>query len=92
MGNRGRAGDRRNIRPVVIGAAMAVLVGGAGYGAYALVGGAGRDGGDTATQAETVKSGPLPADEVTAAAMTEEGGHGGDAAGPIVAAVLRAGG
>jgi hypothetical protein len=31
-------------------------------------------------------------DDVAAAAMTEEGGHGGDAAGPIVAAVLRAAG
>jgi hypothetical protein len=31
-------------------------------------------------------------DDVAAAAMTEEGGHGGDAAGPIVATVLRAGG
>ncbi|MFF7280377.1 penicillin-binding transpeptidase domain-containing protein [Streptomyces griseorubiginosus] len=30
--------------------------------------------------------------DVSAAAMTEEGGHGGDAAGPIVAAVLRAAG
>ncbi|MFF8944303.1 penicillin-binding transpeptidase domain-containing protein [Streptomyces sp. NPDC014864] len=30
-------------------------------------------------------------DDVAAAAMTQEGGHGGDAAGPIVAAVLRAG-
>jgi cell division protein FtsI/penicillin-binding protein 2 len=30
--------------------------------------------------------------DVAAAAVTEEGGHGGDAAGPIVAAVLRAGG
>ncbi|NEC52185.1 penicillin-binding protein [Actinospica acidiphila] len=68
MGNRGRAGDRRNVRPVVIGAAMAVLMGGAGYGAYALVEGAGRDGGDSASQAETVKSGPLTAEEVTAAA------------------------
>ncbi|MDN3266092.1 penicillin-binding transpeptidase domain-containing protein [Streptomyces sp. MA15] len=68
MGNRGRAGDRRSVRPVVIGAAMAVVMGGAGYGAYALVGGAGQDGGDTTTQAETVKSGPLSADEVTAAA------------------------
>lgn len=29
--------------------------------------------------------------DVAAAAMTEEGGHGGDAAGPIVAQVLRAG-
>ncbi|RVU21274.1 penicillin-binding protein [Streptomyces antnestii] len=29
--------------------------------------------------------------DVAAAAVTEEGGHGGDAAGPIVAAVLRAG-
>ncbi|MEZ0159029.1 penicillin-binding transpeptidase domain-containing protein [Streptomyces griseorubens] len=56
------------MRPVVIGAAMAVLMGGAGYGAYALVEGAGRDGGDSASQAETVKSGPLTAEEVTAAA------------------------
>ncbi|MEV5428577.1 penicillin-binding transpeptidase domain-containing protein [Streptomyces sp. NPDC052701] len=31
-------------------------------------------------------------DDVAAAAMAEQGGHGGDAAGPIVAAVLRAGG
>jgi hypothetical protein len=30
--------------------------------------------------------------DLAAAAMTEEGGHGGDAAGPIVAAVLRAAG
>ncbi|MEU0387438.1 penicillin-binding transpeptidase domain-containing protein [Streptomyces chartreusis] len=30
--------------------------------------------------------------DVAAAAMTEEGGHGGDAAGPIVAAVLRTSG
>ncbi|TLS40414.1 penicillin-binding protein [Streptomyces montanus] len=30
-------------------------------------------------------------DDIAAAAMTQEGGHGGDAAGPIVAAVLRAG-
>ncbi|MFJ8363078.1 penicillin-binding transpeptidase domain-containing protein [Streptomyces sp. NPDC093984] len=29
--------------------------------------------------------------DIAAAAMTEEGGHGGDAAGPIVAAVLRTG-
>ncbi|MFE0252966.1 penicillin-binding transpeptidase domain-containing protein [Streptomyces sp. NPDC059010] len=31
-------------------------------------------------------------DDVAAAAMTQQGGHGGDAAGPIVAAVLRASG
>ncbi|MFH8975818.1 penicillin-binding transpeptidase domain-containing protein [Streptomyces sp. NPDC017890] len=31
-------------------------------------------------------------DDVAAAAMVEDGGHGGDAAGPIVADVLRAGG
>ncbi len=30
--------------------------------------------------------------DVAAAAMTQEGGHGGDAAGPIVAAILRAAG
>ncbi|MET9332344.1 penicillin-binding transpeptidase domain-containing protein [Streptomyces cellulosae] len=68
MGNRGRAGDRRNMRPVVIGAAMAVLMGGAGYGAYALVEGGGRDDGGSSSQADTVKSGPLSPEEVTAAA------------------------
>ncbi|MEU5521267.1 penicillin-binding transpeptidase domain-containing protein [Streptomyces sp. NPDC047860] len=31
-------------------------------------------------------------DDIAAAAMAQQGGHGGDAAGPIVAAVLRAGG
>ncbi|MFF5519633.1 penicillin-binding transpeptidase domain-containing protein [Streptomyces coeruleorubidus] len=31
-------------------------------------------------------------DDIAAAAMTEQGGHGGDAAGPIVAGVLRTGG
>ncbi|GLJ87541.1 penicillin-binding transpeptidase domain-containing protein [Streptomyces poonensis] len=31
-------------------------------------------------------------DDMAAAAMAQEGGHGGDVAGPIVAAVLRAGG
>ncbi|PZH12166.1 penicillin-binding protein [Streptomyces sp. NTH33] len=31
-------------------------------------------------------------DDMAAAAVTQEGGHGGDAAGPIVAAVLRTGG
>ncbi len=30
--------------------------------------------------------------DIAAAAMAQQGGHGGDAAGPIVAAVLRAGG
>jgi cell division protein FtsI/penicillin-binding protein 2 len=30
--------------------------------------------------------------DIAAAAMTQEGGHGGEAAGPIVAAVLRTGG
>ena len=30
--------------------------------------------------------------DMAAAAMTQEGGHGGEAAGPIVAAVLRTGG
>lgn len=30
-------------------------------------------------------------DDVAAAASVESGGHGGDAAGPLVAAVLRAG-
>ncbi len=30
--------------------------------------------------------------DVAAAAMAQQGGHGGDAAGPIVAAVLRAAG
>ncbi|MER7739854.1 penicillin-binding transpeptidase domain-containing protein [Streptomyces sp. NPDC096538] len=59
------------MRPAVLGAAIVVVAGGAGFGAYALVGGAGADGkGQAATQAETVKTGPLSAGEVTTAARS----------------------
>nr|WP_145826896.1 penicillin-binding transpeptidase domain-containing protein [Streptomyces sp. T12] len=69
MGTRGRAADRRRMKPAVLGAAIVVVAGGAGFGAYALVGGAGEDGkGQASTQAEAVKTGPLSAGEVTTAA------------------------
>ncbi|MEW1685775.1 penicillin-binding transpeptidase domain-containing protein [Streptomyces sp. NPDC093594] len=69
MGTRGRAADRRRMKPAVLGAAIVVVAGGAGFGAYALVGGAGEDGkGQASTQAEAVKTGPLSAREVTTAA------------------------
>ncbi|MEU0288299.1 penicillin-binding transpeptidase domain-containing protein [Streptomyces sp. NPDC006147] len=57
------------MKPAVLGAAIVVVAGGAGFGAYALVGGAGEDGkGQASTQAEAVKTGPLSAGEVTTAA------------------------
>ncbi|MEV5935536.1 penicillin-binding transpeptidase domain-containing protein [Streptomyces sp. NPDC052079] len=71
MGNRARAGERRKTRPVVLGGVIAVVVGGAGFGAYALYGGgaAAEDGsGSASTRAEAVKTGPLSAEEVTTAA------------------------
>ncbi|GGQ11366.1 penicillin-binding protein [Streptomyces griseomycini] len=70
MGSRGRVAERRKTRPAVLGGAIAVVVGGAGFGAYALLGGAAEDGTRTASaqQAEEVRTGPLSAAEVTAAA------------------------
>lgn len=54
----------------MLGGVIAVVVGGAGVGAYALLGGGAEDGARTssAQQAQNVRTGPLSADEVTAAA------------------------
>ncbi|MET9151059.1 penicillin-binding transpeptidase domain-containing protein [Streptomyces griseoflavus] len=71
MGNRVRAaGEGRKTRPAVIGAVIAVVVGGGGFGAYALLGGGAgtEDGTRTAAAREDVKTGPLSAAEVTGAA------------------------
>ncbi|WP_145868782.1 penicillin-binding transpeptidase domain-containing protein [Streptomyces capillispiralis] len=72
MRNRGHAGERRKTRPAVLGGVIAVVVGGAGVGAYALLGGgaAAEDGTRTssAQQAEEVRTGPLSASEVTGTA------------------------
>ncbi|MBB5127014.1 penicillin-binding transpeptidase domain-containing protein [Streptomyces griseoloalbus] len=72
MRNTGHAGERRKTRPAVLGGVIAVVVGGAGFGAYALLGGgaAAEDGTRTssAQQAEDVRTGPLSAAEVTATA------------------------
>ncbi|MEY9488098.1 hypothetical protein RKD26_003892 [Streptomyces calvus] len=73
MGNRGHAGERRKTRPAVLGGVIAVVVGGAGFGAYALLGGGGaaaEDGTRTtsAQQEEDVRTGPLSAVEVTGTA------------------------
>ncbi|CAM5621142.1 hypothetical protein STENM327S_04633 [Streptomyces tendae] len=68
---RGAAAERRRTKPAVIGSVAAVVVAGAGFGAYAVYGG-GVDGEDTAhpaAAAEKVKSGPLTAAEVTSTAQ-----------------------
>ncbi|MEZ3179947.1 penicillin-binding protein [Streptomyces pimonensis] len=65
--NKKNAAERRRTRPVVLGGVIAAVVGGAGFGAYALLGGA-EDGTRTASAAEAVRTGPLSADEVTSAA------------------------
>ncbi|MEU0193331.1 penicillin-binding transpeptidase domain-containing protein [Streptomyces afghaniensis] len=71
MGNRRRVAERRKTRPAVIGGMIAVVVGGAGFGAYALYGGgAAADDGTRAASADQkpkVKTGPLSATEVTTA-------------------------
>ncbi|MCT9138132.1 penicillin-binding transpeptidase domain-containing protein [Streptomyces violarus] len=71
MGNRRRVAERRKTRPAVIGGMIAVVVGGAGFGAYALYGGgaAADDGSRAASdQKPKVKTGPLSATEVTTTA------------------------
>ena len=75
MGNRRRVAERRNTRPAVIGGVIAAVVGGAGIGAYALLGGgaAAEDGTANSTAAQprtkSVKTGPLSAAEVTTTAQ-----------------------
>ncbi|MDO0914240.1 penicillin-binding transpeptidase domain-containing protein [Streptomyces sp. DT2A-34] len=75
MGNRGRVAERRKTNPAVVGGMIAVVIGGAGFGAYALFGGGAVA--DSRTQstsasaddkAKDVKTGPLSATEVTSAA------------------------
>ncbi|MFE0252967.1 penicillin-binding transpeptidase domain-containing protein [Streptomyces sp. NPDC059010] len=77
MGNRRRVAERRKTNPAVLGGMIAVVVGGAGFGAYALFGGGAAA--DSRTQstsassddkANSVKTGPLSAKEVTSAAET----------------------
>ncbi|MGA5139559.1 penicillin-binding transpeptidase domain-containing protein [Streptomyces azureus] len=71
MGNRRRVAERGKTRPAVIGGVIAVVVGAAGFGAYALYGGASADDGTRAAstdQKPEVKTGPLSATEVTTTA------------------------
>lgn len=69
MGNRKRVAERRKTKPAVVGGMIAVVVGGAGFGAYALYGGgASADDRSASTSAtsdhKAVKTGPLSATEV----------------------------
>ncbi|CAL9311610.1 penicillin-binding transpeptidase domain-containing protein [Streptomyces olindensis] len=71
MGNRRRVAERRKTKPAVIGGMIAVVVVGAGAGAYALYGGgaAADDGARAASdQKAKVKTGPLSPSEVTTTA------------------------
>ncbi|MFH9730566.1 penicillin-binding transpeptidase domain-containing protein [Streptomyces sp. NPDC017260] len=73
MGSRRAAGERRRTKPAVVGSVAAVVVAGAGFGAYAVYGG--QAGGDdtarttAAAAGEKAKSGPLSAAEVTSTAQ-----------------------
>ncbi|MFD5567012.1 penicillin-binding transpeptidase domain-containing protein [Streptomyces cadmiisoli] len=71
MGKRRRVAERRNTRPVVVGGVIAAVVGVAGIGAYALLGGgaAAEDGSTSAGEKKSVRTGPLSAAEVTGAAQ-----------------------
>ncbi|MER6284407.1 penicillin-binding transpeptidase domain-containing protein [Streptomyces sviceus] len=74
MGNRRRVAERRKTKPAVVGGMIAVVVGGAGLGVYALYGaGAAADERTQNTSAAAdhkpkVKTGPLSATEVTTTA------------------------
>ncbi|MEU5339934.1 penicillin-binding transpeptidase domain-containing protein [Streptomyces sp. NPDC020766] len=69
MGNRRRAPERGRTKPAVIGGMIAVVVGGAGFGVYALYGGgAAADDSSAASDTKPVKSGPLSATEVKSTA------------------------
>ncbi|BCM67441.1 penicillin-binding transpeptidase domain-containing protein [Streptomyces tricolor] len=68
MGKRRRVAERRKTRPAVLGGMIAVVVGGAGFGVYALYGGAAADERtDTTAGHRTVRTGPLTAAEVRTA-------------------------
>ncbi|WP_406415544.1 penicillin-binding transpeptidase domain-containing protein [Streptomyces sp. NBC_01614] len=72
MGNRRRVAERRKTNPAVLGGMIAVVLGGAGLGVYALLGsGAAAENGaqsSSSEKAKAVKTGPLSAKEVTTAA------------------------
>ncbi|MFE2063755.1 penicillin-binding transpeptidase domain-containing protein [Streptomyces sp. NPDC059467] len=72
MGKRRRAVERRQNRPAVIGGMIAVVVGGAGFGLYALYGGgaAADAASSSAAHHKDVKTGPLSATEVQTTART----------------------
>ncbi|MEU0073684.1 penicillin-binding transpeptidase domain-containing protein [Streptomyces sp. NPDC006332] len=76
MGNRRRVAERRKTKPAVVGGMIAVVVGGAGFGVYALYGGgAAAFDGTRSTSAsddhkKDIPSGPLSAKEVTTTART----------------------
>ncbi|MEU1481356.1 penicillin-binding transpeptidase domain-containing protein [Streptomyces sp. NPDC005760] len=77
MGSRRRVAERRKTKPAVVGGMIAVVVGGAGFGVYALYGaGAAADDRtqNTSVSAQDhkpkVKTGPLSATEVTTTATT----------------------
>ncbi|EGX58221.1 penicillin-binding protein [Streptomyces zinciresistens K42] len=75
MSNRNSVAERRKTNPAVLGGMIAVVIGGAGLGVWALYGtGASADSrSQTSTseqRAKKVKTGPLSAEEVTAAAQT----------------------
>ncbi|MGW2707579.1 penicillin-binding transpeptidase domain-containing protein [Streptomyces sp. NPDC001356] len=69
MGKRRRVAERRKTRPAVLGGMIAVVVGGAGLGVYALYdGGAAADERSAATAGHrTVPTGPLTAAEIRTA-------------------------
>ncbi|MFF9087265.1 penicillin-binding transpeptidase domain-containing protein [Streptomyces sp. NPDC014991] len=69
MGKRRRVAERRRTRPAVLGGMIAVVVGGAAFGAYALYGGgAAADERSAATGGhKPVRTGPLTAAEVRTA-------------------------
>ncbi len=57
----------RGVKVAVIGGVFAVMVGGAGYGAYNVVSAVNGDGGGTGSAGAEVKTGPPSADEVAEA-------------------------
>ncbi|MGW5633351.1 penicillin-binding transpeptidase domain-containing protein [Streptomyces sp. NPDC003832] len=70
MGKRRRVAERRKTSPAVLAGTIAVVVAGAGVGAYALFGGSGDGGGKPAAGTESVRTGPLSAKEVATASRT----------------------
>lgn len=69
MGKRRRVAERRKTSPAVLGGMIAVVVGGAGFGVYALYdGGAAADEGSAASAGrQGVKTGPVTATEIRTA-------------------------